>query len=373
MRSIFIPFLTLLTFNVLMAQEHAHNHGRKIEFPDVPGYHTLKCDFHIHTVFSDGNVWPTIRVEEAVKDGLDAISLTEHIEYQPHKQDIPHPDRNRSYEIVKDLANVYDLMIIHGTEITRDMPPGHSNAIFIKDVNAIKVDDPVEAFREAKRQGAFIFWNHPNWIRQVPDGKAKLTDLHRQLIREKLLDGIEVVNDITYSQEALQIALDNQLTVMGTSDIHGLVDWQFQIPQGGHRPITLVLTEERTPESLREGLEAHRTIAYFNDLLAGYQEPLEMLLKSCLVVGKATYEGASSVVEVQLSNEGDAPLILQNKSPFSFHAHADLVTIPPHDSIKLEVKTGQQLRDFELTFAVLNAVYAPDKHPLLSWNVVVTP
>lgn len=26
-----------------------------INLPDIPGYVTLKCDFHMHTVFSDGN------------------------------------------------------------------------------------------------------------------------------------------------------------------------------------------------------------------------------------------------------------------------------------------------------------------------------
>ena len=97
------------------AQDHSHQYGRKIVFPDLEDYKTLKCDLHIHTVFSDGNVWPTIRVEEALKDGLDAISLTEHIEYQPHKTDIPHPDRNRSFQIAKEFAKAYDLLIIHAS------------------------------------------------------------------------------------------------------------------------------------------------------------------------------------------------------------------------------------------------------------------
>ncbi|NND33908.1 MAG: PHP domain-containing protein, partial [Saprospiraceae bacterium] len=98
---------------------------------------TLKCDFHIHTVFSDGSVWPNIRVDEALKDGLDAISLTEHLEYQPHGEDIPHPDRNRSFEIAKEQAKAHDLLVIHGVEITRKLPPGHANAIFITDANAL--------------------------------------------------------------------------------------------------------------------------------------------------------------------------------------------------------------------------------------------
>ena len=92
-------FLLLLVFSFLNIAQSKLDKHRKIIFPDIPGYKTLKCDFHEHTVFSDGHVWPTIRVMEAVKDNLDAIAVTEHLEYQPHKDDIPHPDRNRAYNI----------------------------------------------------------------------------------------------------------------------------------------------------------------------------------------------------------------------------------------------------------------------------------
>ena len=212
----------------LIAQEQS----RKIEFPDIPGYETLVCDLHQHTVFSDGSVWPDIRVREAIYDGVDAIAITDHLEYQPHKEDIPHPDRNRSYEIARSVAEEQDgeLMVIRGVEITRSMPPGHCNAIFIEDANKLLQDDPLAVFREAKAQGAFVFWNHPHWTAQYPDGVAKLTDMHKQLIEENLLHGIEVVNETTYSDEALEIALENNLAIMGTSDIHGLIDWLFDIP-----------------------------------------------------------------------------------------------------------------------------------------------
>ena len=58
---------------------------RELHIPDIMGYKTLKCDFHMHTVFSDGAVWPTVRVDEAWQEGLDALAITDHIEYQPHK------------------------------------------------------------------------------------------------------------------------------------------------------------------------------------------------------------------------------------------------------------------------------------------------
>ena len=56
---------------------------KSIDIPDLDKYQTLKCDFHMHTVFSDGLVWPTVRVDEAYSEGLDAIAITEHIEYRP--------------------------------------------------------------------------------------------------------------------------------------------------------------------------------------------------------------------------------------------------------------------------------------------------
>ncbi len=372
-RSTLYLLIALLAASSVHAQsEHSHSHGRAIEFPDIPSYQTLKCDFHIHTVFSDGNVWPTIRVEEAIKDGLDAISLTEHLEYQPHLDDIPHPDRNRSYEIATEFAKAQDLMIIHGVEITRDMPPGHANAIFVQDANKINnIEDPVEAYREANRQGAFTFWNHPNWFRQYEDGVARMTDMHLQLVEENLLHGIEVVNDITYSDEALEISYAHDLTIISTSDIHGLVDWQFQIPEGGHRPIMLVFATERTPEAIKEAMFAKRTVAYFKNLLIGREAVLTPLVEASLQVTKATYEGPTSVAFVDIENVSDAPFLCRNVGNYRIHNEADVFEIPAHGSIELQVKTLEQMANFDLDLEILNATIKPGEHPKITLRVTM--
>ena len=52
----------------------------EICLPQIDDYQLLKCDFHIHTIFSDGIVWPSLRVQEAWEEGLDAIAITDHIE-----------------------------------------------------------------------------------------------------------------------------------------------------------------------------------------------------------------------------------------------------------------------------------------------------
>ena len=168
-----------------------------VNLPDMPGYVTLKCDFHMHTVFSDGNVWPTVRVDEALRDGLDAIAITDHLEYTPKKDFIP-LDFNAAWKIAEGYARERNLILVHGTEITRKMPPGHFNALFIKDASLIAKDSVWDAFTEAKKQGAFLMWNHPGWKSQEPDGIPKMYDIHKRLIKNGWLNGIEFFNDSEY-------------------------------------------------------------------------------------------------------------------------------------------------------------------------------
>ena len=138
--------IILLTVGCISAQKRFRT---EINIPDILGYKTLKCDFHMHTVFSDGSVWPDMRPEEAWREGLDAIAITDHIEYLPHKKDL-NIGFNRSYEIAESAGEKLDIIVIRGSEITRRMPPGHLNAIFLKDASKLKQETWREAIAEAK-------------------------------------------------------------------------------------------------------------------------------------------------------------------------------------------------------------------------------
>ncbi|MEJ2005784.1 MAG: Sb-PDE family phosphodiesterase [Cyclobacteriaceae bacterium] len=352
--------ILILLFLFSTCMLHAQD-KREIDFPDIPGYQTIISDLHMHTVFSDGSVWPDIRVYEAVRDGLDLIATTEHLEYQPHSEDIPHSNRNRSFMIASRIALRDSLMVINGSEITRSMPPGHSNAIFIQDANALLNDDVKEVFREANRQGAFTFWNHPMWSSQYKDGIARLSDLHKELISENLLHGIEVVNEHMFSDEALQIALDNNLTILGTSDIHGLIDWEFEVPEGGHRPVTLIFSKDKTSDAIRNALFAGRTAVWFKDLLIGKEENLLPLIRASIQVTSVEYQNEIAVVEIE--NRSSAPFMLENLSEFNLHTSSEIIGIEAHSSTLVEVKTGGIVNEFELRFRVLNAITAPRQHP----------
>jgi 3',5'-nucleoside bisphosphate phosphatase len=358
--TIFVLLFTACVLKVVSAQpEPSVENRRTIEFPDIPGYMTLKCDLHMHTVLSDGSVWPDIRVEEALRDGLDAISITDHIEYQPHLKEIPHPDRNLSYELAVKAARGTDLLIIPGTEITRSMPPGHFNALFVKDVNRMNQQDVMEVFREAKRQGAFVFWNHPHWTAQRKDGVATLTKMHRELLEEGLFSGIEIYNDNIYSGEALDLALQHNLTLLGNSDVHGLVDWSYFIPEGGHRPVTLVFARDRSLEAIQMALEERRSAVWFNNTLVGDQEFLAPLIEASLEISR---DGSPEVPSLQIHNSSDADYIFENISAYTLHNYAPVFMVKAHETTTVMVKTLEALDSFELEFRVLNAFTAPNEH-----------
>lgn len=348
--------------------QHSHSGTQPVSYPDIPGYQTIVADLHQHTVFSDGSVWPDIRVMEALREGMDAISLTEHLEYQPHGKDIPHPDRNRSYEIAINEASDHNLMIIRGSEITRQAPMGHSNAIFISNANDLLSEKAEEAFAQAKKQGAFIFWNHPAWYAQQPQGIPILSDFQKARIAAGELHGIEVINSVDYSEEALAIALEQNLTIMGTSDIHGLIDWDYT-EKGNHRPITLAFGAKKSPEGLKEALFSGRTVAVYNELLVGKEEFLNPLIKASVSIIRSSYIPKTDILQVELQNRSSSDLLFENAMEYTFYSSSPVFRIPASSTYTLKIKTLEKKESITLKLNALGAYSAPKVHPQITWEI----
>lgn len=362
--------LCIICFVCLTQAQHRHQSDHALAYPNIDGYVTLKSDLHIHTVFSDGNVWPTIRVQEALRENLDAISLTEHLEYQPHLKDIPHPDRNRSYDLALAEAKEHDLLIVHGSEITRSAPMGHNNAVFINDANPLLTDKAETAFAEAKKQNAFVFWNHPAWHAQNPKGDPILSDFQKKRIKNGELHGIEVINSVDYSEEALALALDQNLTIMGTSDIHGLIDWDYT-EKGNDRPITLVFAKEKSLASMQEALFQGNTVAVYNALLVGKPEFLIPLIQASIKVNKATYLKETQVLEVVLENNSSSDLLFENEMEYNFYNSSPVFEVKAQSTYKLLIKTMEIKETIDLKLKALGAYTAPKQHPVVEWQIAV--
>ena len=323
----------------------------------------ISTDLHIHTTFSDGSVWPNIRVEEALKEGLDLISITDHLEYQPHRSDLPNTDRNRSFDIAEGTANNSKLTVILGAEITRSMPPGHLNAVFIQDANKlIFPNDSLAGIEEANRQNGFVFWNHPNWEAQRKDGISRLDPMHLELIERKLLHGIEVVNFTTFSEEAIEIALENNLTMLGTSDVHKLTTWDFNIPQGGHRPMTIVLSKNNSKEEVKKALFEGKTMVWFKELMIAKEDLLSNIVKANLTASAPIYKNDELIAKVTLKNHSANTLHLKYTGPYTFHQDGAIFKINPYSERSIDIKTLEVKKSINLPFDLLNGIIGRKKY-----------
>jgi hypothetical protein len=255
------------------------------------------------------------------------------------------------------------------------MPPGHFNAIFIDDANKLLIEgDSLAGIIEANNQGAFVFWNHPHWTNKSEgrmDGIAKLDPVHKELISNNLVHGLEVANEDTYSEEALEIAIDNNLTVLGNSDIHGLVDWDFDIPNGGHRPLTFVITKDYSQNSIKESLFQGHTFVWFKDLLIGKEENIKPIIESNIKFKSNGYIGETTVLEIEISNLSSLPISLEYQGEYTFYKNSKFIKILPNSSFKIQIKTISKVETISLPFNILNVVTGLRKSLSLDFDLKI--
>ena len=327
-----------------------------IMIPNADGYQTLKCDFHTHTVFSDGHVWPNVRVQEAWQEGLDVLAITDHVEYHPHSEDVV-VDHNRAYELAKGMAKQNNIVFIKGTEITRKTPPGHFNALFIGDASGYIEDSDnekdKEAVMKAVEQDAFIFWNHPGWKVNQVEGSYEWIDFVDELYDENIVKGIEVFNGFGFHKKALDWCVDNDLTVMGTSDIHNLIEHDYDLGGCVHRSMTLVFAKERTAESVREALEADRTVAWASKYIAGKEENIKRLFNACVETGHKYYSGSDRNY-YEIKNISDLYFEMKLKSGDGTGS----IILYPRSSQIITAPTDEKSLEYE----IVNAFIRSDEH-----------
>jgi hypothetical protein len=319
----------------------------------------------MHTVFSDGQVWPTVRVEEAWREGLDAFAITDHLEYKPHGKDV-RPDNNRAYEIARPVADEKGLVLIKGAEITKDIPPGHFNAIFLKDAKPLDTNDWKVALKNAQAQGAFVTWNHPGWTGQQPDGVPRWYPEHNEILEKGWMQGIEVVNENEYYPLVFKWAQEKNLTVMGNSDIHEPTSMFFDFSKGEHRPMTLVFAKENSEDAIKEALLAHRTAVYYKNSVIGDEKYLRPIFDKSVQVpdGEMTIKGKGrAFIRIRNNSELDLELVA-NGSPghvvapnwiMLYRDSTVLLTIEGKD------KTFSGTEKIRIPYKVKNLVVAPDE------------
>ena len=353
MKKITTLLLTISLALPVFSQKRGH-----IAIPNLNGFVTLKADFHIHTIFSDGTVWPTVRVDEAYREGLDVISITDHIEesFQIRRRYVT-GSRNSSYEIAKAHAQGKGIMVVRGGEISRRMPPGHLNAIFLTDAEELNKPDYMDALRAAKAQGAFIFWCHPGWDAQQPDTTLWF-DEHTKILEQGLMHGIEVVNETSYYPEAHGWCLEKNLTMVGSLDVHEPVQSVVDFAKGQRRPMTLVFAREATPESVREALFARRTAVYNGGTVIGEEKYLKELFENAL---EWDFRRSENAVHITVKNNSDLVFRLKKANHDPRLVYFRNFTIEPQSKHSFTVRFREGAASGDVNFIVENFLVGPNK------------
>jgi predicted metal-dependent phosphoesterase TrpH len=366
-----VPVIECQNINRQVQNDHAMSQNRKIlHIPDIPGYVTLKCDFHVHTVFSDGSVWPDFRVTEAWTEGLDVLALTDHIEGRPHARYTGN-DQNSAFEAAQSKAKSLNILLVQGAEISKQVPPGHLNALFISDVNKMINDDPMVQVEEAVKQGGFILWNHPGWgwARPLPD-TTKWWDFQTEILKKGWLHGIEVYNTEEWYPVAVGWAKEKGLTVFANSDIHAPINYWYDLsPHYSHRPMTLVFSEDRSVEGVKEALFAKRTLAYFDDIVAGDGELIKKLFLQSVMLHKpfaSSGKPGSRSFSAEFENRSDITFILKKEGKFRRNDRSDFVKLLPESITIIQYRENEP----ELSYSITNCYSDADEHPLIQLPAV---
>lgn len=318
-----------------------------ISIPDIDGYKTLKCDFHTHTFYADGQVSPAGRVQEDWYDGLDVMAMTEHVGI--HTNGIDYPDRNVTNRAAMAEGAKWGMIVIPGVELTRAKPFGHMNFLFVKDANVFSEDryltdkdgtilkdengrkinndetlqDDIAA---ALEQDCFIQWNHPGW----PDKKCDMYDIHKDMIAKGQIHAVEICNHQEWYPKVLDWFDEYHIPMTANTDQHRPVAVDY-----GHviRPMTLVFAREYSLESVREAMFAGRMVAFWDQTLAGDATWLEQLVHHSLRV--KVIDAKSGRIEV--SNISDI------RFETMYGDHMNPVVLYPHSAILMSVKKDQKI------------------------------
>ena len=366
--------------------EKSRTQRNEIVIPKVGAYNVYKSDLHIHTIYSDGDVTPAIRVDEAWADGLDIIAITDHMEYRRIEREMyrymkdyiredlrgeekaintnvlnTNPDSrgllvdfNISYESAKKRADNLGLMVIRGVEITRGKL-GDYNALFTKDNNAIYDPNLETTIRNARKQGAFIIHNHP--YEYDKNTKSTMPATREDLYAKGLIDGIEMANSYRSYDRLFKFCMEGGYTPFSNSDVHNLISVRY--PGAGKdyfRNMTLILAKNCDEKSIHNALKQGRTIAYHANMLIGREDLLTELFRASVsveIVGET-----SKVLKVKVTNHSSLPYSIRWEGKRDGAVYGMSATV-------INVRKGTK----ELDITATNMFYGKGKSPKVTFKL----
>jgi hypothetical protein len=196
--------------------------------PDLYARRPLRCDFHIHTHYSDGDSTPAQMAVRARELGLDVAVITDHNHYPS------------SLEAAREVARLgLNLITGPGEEVSGPnwhvVSVGADAAIYAlgwgSGVFQGESEWQYEALRWAiqatQAHGGRAYLAHPYWT--VGRGFHLPSPWYDRMLEEGILDGVELLGDVHHENNFRSlaryqdfVAAGGRLPIVGNSDTHGM-------------------------------------------------------------------------------------------------------------------------------------------------------
>jgi predicted metal-dependent phosphoesterase TrpH len=229
--------------------------------------HTLLCELHAHTTWSDGDLTMPELVDLYGNAGFDVLCVTDHVVPGRTAIDNVHPANYHAYlaaveaEAERALAS-YDLLVIPGLELTldADSPEESAHAVAVGVRQHVTLEHGIdEALAEAREAGAALIAAHPSEPGQRA-GRGTTRFACEPTWAVSVVDRFELVN----RHDFFPWVAEARLPLVATGDFHRhqhLSTWKTALPCGKD--------EGEIVEFLRSSRPAHLVPAAQGSLVTG--------------------------------------------------------------------------------------------------------
>ena len=230
--------------------------------PELLARRPLRCDFHIHTTYSDGRSSPAEMLIRGRELGLDVAVITDHNDYRGSLKGLQERKRldlnlitmpgeevsgpNWHILSINAGAAIYDLTV-EAFGLDSDDRKEHWKATTAQEYGTLRW-----AIEATQAHGGRAYLAHPYWA--VERGFHLPTAMYDQVLAEGILDGLELLGDVKYQNNVRSLAryLDyraagHDIPILGNSDTH-----RSEHTYGTYW--TLVFTDTLTPQGILDAI-----------------------------------------------------------------------------------------------------------------------
>ncbi len=228
--------------------------------PELCARYPLRCDFHIHTLYSDGRATPAEMLIRGRELGLDIAVITDHNAYQGSIDGLEARQRlglnlisMPGEEVSGPNWHIVAINASTGIADLADAPLGSGNSA------AWEYEALRWAIQSTQAHGGRAFLAHPYWV--VDRGYHLPVPMYDRVLAEGILDGIELLGDVRYQNNVRSLAryLDFRaagldIPILGNSDTH-----RTDHTYGTYW--TVVFAREPTPAAVLEAIAEGWSVA----------------------------------------------------------------------------------------------------------------